>query len=307
MTTSTLEKAGSCPTCHYVMPSLVECAPMYFKDGFVVCAHCKARADLWQVVLDKATRLSMAPGWALANLRAGQTSFVETFETGRFYEVDLTKREVPADARILTRSYTGQGGDVTVMEWHPNAPPLRFQGTTLRLVGVPLGEGALPREGQVAISVVWIRNNDSDAWPFLVTAFEAAAARDYAPALVFAQSAVEISMMPLVESRLPLHASAERVDRFMTESLTFNHALNVVLPYLCGEKAVAQMPNSVRGALNKLRKKRNDIIHKGVKVASVTPEDAMEGLCAAAFGFEYMRYVGPRLSGTNGIAQKAQP
>ena len=59
------------------------------------------------------------------------------------------------------------------------------------------------------------------------------------------------------------------------------------------------MSDSVRGALNKMRKKRNDVIHEGVKIAAVTAEDAMEGLCAAAFGFEYMRYVGPKLLGEN--------
>ncbi|HEY6269484.1 MAG TPA: hypothetical protein VIX11_14365 [Candidatus Acidoferrum sp.] len=44
-----------------------------------------------------------------------------------------------------------------------------------------------------------------------------------------------------------------------------------------------------------MRKKRNNIIYEGAKAAAVTPEDAMQGLCAAAFGFEYMRYVGPIL------------
>ncbi len=293
---TTREAAGSCHSCHYLMPSLVDCSPLYFRDGFVRCDHCGEQVDLWQVMVDKATKLSIAPGWALASLGAGQTSFVMSIETGRYYQVELTTYDVPADAKILTRNYTGQGGDVTAMEWHTNAPPLRFPGTVLRLVGVPLGEGPLPRVGRVAINVVWIRNDESNARPYLVTAFEAAAAREYAPALVFAQSAVEITMMPQIEQRLRRHSSAKHVKNFMRDSLTYSYALNVVLPYLCGEAGIPQMPLAIRSALNKMRKRRNDIIHKGANNTTVAAPDVMEALCAANFGFEYMRFVEPLLS-----------
>jgi hypothetical protein len=213
-------------------------------------------------------------------------------ETGKFYSIELTNYGVPAGARILRRIYASQGGDVTAMEWHANAPPLRFPGTVLRLIGVPLGEAPLPRAGPVGINVVWIRAEDSDEWLYLVTAFEAAAARDYAPALVFAQSAIEVSMMPLIESRFRLHVSSKKVKRFTN----YSRALNVVLPYLCGEAGLAQMPTAVHNALEKLRERRNKIIHDGTKAAAIAPADAMEGLCAAAFGFEYIRYIRPRLT-----------
>jgi hypothetical protein len=62
------------------------------------------------------------------------------------------------------------------------------------------------------------------------------------------------------------------------------------------------MPDIVRLALDRMRKKRNTIIHEGVKAADVKAGDAMEGRCAAAFGFEYMRYVEPLLSGRNSKA-----
>jgi hypothetical protein len=188
----TIESAGSCLKCRYVLPRLVECAPLYFKDGFVTCSNCGERVDLWQAALDHATRLSLTGAGALASLGAGQTLFVIPMETGRYYSVELTDHGIPADAKVLRRIYTGQGGDVTAMEWHANAPPLRFPGTVLRLVGVALGEGPLPRVGRVSINVVWIRREGSDEWSYLVTAFESAAAGEYAPSLVFAQCAVEI-------------------------------------------------------------------------------------------------------------------
>lgn len=290
----TQEVAGSCPHCSYLMPRLVDCAPKYFRDGFVSCDHCGKQVDLWQAVLDRAVRMSIVPAWALANLGAGKTNLVIPMESGKYHEVDLCKHGVPADAKILARNYTGQTGNMTAVEWHANAPPLRFPGTTLRLLGVSF-EGPLPQTGRVGIAVVWIRGNESDAWPYLTTAFEAAAACEYAPSMVFAQSAVEISMMPVIEQRLSRHAPADRVENFMRDSLTYSHALNVVLPYLSAECRAPKMPDAVRGALNKLRKKRNAIIHKGAKAAAVSAGDTMEGLCAAAFGFEYMRYVSPTL------------
>src|SRR5713101_752878 len=210
-------------------------------------------------------------------------------ETGKHYVVDLTQYKIPADAKILSRRYTPQGGKqgaVSAVEWYPNDSTHRFRGTPLSLLAVPIMEGPLPRAGQVLVILTWVDADDADAWPYLARAFDSAASREYEPALVFAQSAVEISLMPVIKQRLRRHAAADRVENFMKDSLTYSHALNVVLPYMSAESGAPKMPDEVRGALNKMRKKRNDIIHEGAKVAAVTPEDAMEGLCAAAFGFE---------------------
>lgn len=251
---NTREAAGSCPHCTYLMPCLVDCAPEYFRDGSVDCNRCGKQVDLWQAVLDHAAGLSIVPAWALASLGAGQTNLVIQMKSGMFCEVDLCRHDVPSDAKILARNYTGQTGNITAVEWHANAPPLRFPGTTLRLLGVPFGEEPLPQTGRVAIAVVWIRRDDSDAWPYLVTAFEAAAASDYAPSLVFAQSAVEVSMMPVIKNRLQKHTSEKEVESFMRGSLTYEHALKVILPHLCGEAGVAQMPAAVRAARQTTRK-----------------------------------------------------
>jgi len=289
----TREVSGSCsnPACRYVLPRLVECAPAYFDQGYVMCSHCGDRVDLWSAALNHAIALSPT-GWALASLGAGQTSVVLPMESGRSYEVRLTDHGAPADAKILSTNYTGQTGNLTAIEWHGNSPQRRIQGTVLRLLAVPFGGDPLPCHGRVSISVVWMRGDDSPAWPYLTTAFEAAAARDYAPSLVFAQSAVEISMMPLIESRFRRHAPERQVSRFTN----YSRALHVILPYLCGEAGVAKMPDIVRNALDKLRDKRNEIIHRGIHAAAISPQAAMEGLCAAAFGFEYMRHIGPPLS-----------
>jgi CRP-like cAMP-binding protein len=168
-------------------------------------------------------------------------------------------------------------------------------GTEIQLYGIPLGEGTIPRTGNVAISVVWVRAEDSESWPYLVSAFESIALRDYAPAMVFAQSAVEIALMPMISKRLKRRAGAERVKAFMRDALTYGYALNVILPYLCGEIGATPMPDEVRGSLNKLRGFRNRIIHEGVKSSEISVEDVTEGIAAAAFGFEFTRYLEPLL------------
>jgi hypothetical protein len=292
----THEGSGSCPDCHYVLPRLVECASAYFENGHVVCEHCGKQVDLWRSVLDRATLLPVS--WALPWLGATHTSIVMPMETGKYYEIQLTAHGAPPDAKILSAGFAPQGGEnglVMALEWRPNNRSGRFVGTVLRVVAVPLMEGPVPRVGNVLVSVVWIRGEESDAWPYLVTAFEAAAASEHAPSMVFAQSAVEISMMPLIEKKFCQHASAEQVKRFMGDALKYGYALKVVLPYLCAEVGAVQMPEVIRGGLNKLRKKRNAIIHTGTKAAAVSAQDAMEGLCAAAFGFEFIRHIGPIL------------
>ena len=296
--THTFEGAGACPHCRYVLPRLVESAPIYFEKGSITCAHCGNEVDLWQAVLDHATRLSQVASWALESLGAAQTSAVIQMEAGKYYPVQLTDYGVPANAKILSRRYAPQGDEqsmVTALEWHPHDPAHRVKGTTLNLYAIPLFEGPVPRKGPVLIRITWIRTGESDAWPYFVTAFEAAAAGEYAPAMVFAQSAVEISMMPIIEKRFRRHASAEHVKQFMSNALTYGYSLNVVLPYLCAEAGTSQMPESIRGALNRLRKKRNAIIHQGTEGSAVTPKEAMEGLCPAAFGYEFIRHIAPVL------------
>jgi hypothetical protein len=291
---ATLEGAGSCFECRYVLPRLVDCAPAYFEKGFVTCKQCGRQVDLWQAALERATRLSVVSHWPLAHLGAARTSFVLPMETGKHYPIELTNYGIPANARILSRQCSPQGGEqgsVTAVEWHPNDPTHRIRGTLLPLLAVPVFEGPLPRVGPVGINITWVRGEASDEWPYLVTAFEAAAISDYGPSLVFAQSAVEISMMPLIENRFRLHVPEKKVKRFTN----YSRALNVVLPYLCGEAGLAQMPAAVHDALEKLRDRRNKIIHVGAQAAAISRANAMEGLCAAAFGFEYMRYVRPTL------------
>jgi hypothetical protein len=280
-----------------MMPPLTASAAEYFRTGGVVCTDCGNKADLWEVSLKYAKALRHGSG-ALTSLGAAQVSITIEMETDGYHEVDIAHHGAPQNARILSACYTSQGGrdgSVTALEWHGNSPSRRPIGTLLRLIGRPLGDGLLPRKGKVAIGVIYVREEDSDAWLYLVNAFESFSSRDYAPAMVFAQSAVEISMMPLIARRFERVSSVRRVKDFMRADLTYGHALNVVLPYFCRELDIPSMPEQILVSLNKLKKYRNSIIHEGKRSTAIAPEEVIEGITAAAFGFEFLRVVGPLL------------
>lgn len=198
----TLEYSGGCPGCNHGLPPLAKCASRYFQQGFIECGNCGSKVDLWKAALDRAIALDPALAWALESLGAGRTSFVMSMKTGDIYAIDLTQHGVPANAKIIARHYTTQGPQeslVSATERHHSNWAHRLKGTNLVLLAIPIMDGPLPRVGQVLISVTWIRTEESIASPYIVTAFEAAAAGDYGPSMVFAQAAVEVLMMPLVE------------------------------------------------------------------------------------------------------------
>jgi hypothetical protein len=289
------ETAGPCSNCTYALPPLSICAPDYFEKGHFLCHACGKAVDVWTAALQFSGSSRMLRPTSLGASRVDVT--VE-MTTHTYLEVDLKEHGIPEDAKVLSVVYNSvwnDVGSVYPIEGHGNVPIRKIQGTVLRLFGMPLGEGPIPRKGRVTILVTWVRANDSPAWPYLVTAFESSLVDESAPALVFAQSAVEISMMPVIEVCLKQHVGTNAVREFMRGTLTSDHALNILLPYLCGQSRAPKMPDTVRAALNRLRSKRNKIIHYGVSSESIRAEELTAGLTAAAFGFEFMRYVGPKL------------
>jgi len=296
---SALTHAGSCPQCHYVFPPIWEAAPAYFEQGYVTCTKCQAQADLWSVVLGRALIQPPIP-MCLVGLGATETHFTREIEANKYHEIDLTDVGIPADATVLQVGYTpqgGKGGAVFPIEWHGNVPQRRIVGNVLRLLGRAgvSGDGTVGSVCPVAIWVVWVHQEREDGWPYFVSAFEAFIDRQYDRVIVPAQSAVEISLMPVIRELLERHASVRHVKGFIGDGLTFGNVVNVVLPFVCGQAGIPKLPEDIRGSLNRLRGLRNSVVHSGTGSDKITAQQAAEGLCAAVFGFEYVRYARPRL------------
>jgi hypothetical protein len=101
--------------------------------------------------------------------------------------------------------------------------------------------------------------------------------------------------MPIIRESLVRHASVRHVEGFTGGRLTFGDVVNVLLPFMCGQVGIPKLPEDVRGSLNKLRELRNAVVHSGTSGSRITSQEAAEALCAAVFGFEYVRYVTPHL------------
>lgn len=296
-----LAHAGGCPQCHYVFPPIWAAAPAYFEQGSVECGECNSKADLWQVVLARICTNPFIPSLALEQIGATRTRFTHTIEADKYHEIPLDSVGIPSDARILQVGYTPQGsadgGVVFPIEWHGNVPQRRIS-NVLRLLGRPgvSGDGTVGTVCPVAIWVLWVhQDTKEDGWPYLLDAFDALVREEYDRVIVPAQSAVEIALMPVIRELLERHSSVDHVKGFMGDRLTFGNVINVVLPFMCAQAGVPKMPSALRGALNKLRQLRNDLVHKGERRASISKLESGEALCAAVFGFEYAKYARPQL------------
>lgn len=275
----------------YGLPALKDCAAAYFEHGFVRCPACGTDVDLWKNAVQFVRSME---GWeeALQALGATVTDFSEEIIGGKARTIRLTDYGVPEDAIVLAMMYTPKAGPVFPIEWHGNKTPQPLT-TTINVIGIsPEVSNA---RNQVGIRAVWVHKGSTDSWTHLTHAFEAFCTRQYSRVIVPAQSAVEICLMPIIRELLQRHASADNVKRFMEDGLTFGHAKNVLLPFFCAQAGIPPLPEAVRGSLNRLRKVRNDAVHRGLEQLAVSVEEAGEFLCAAAFGFEYVRYAGPLL------------
>jgi hypothetical protein len=135
-------------------------------------------------------------------------------EADKYHEIHLNTVGIPAEATVLQVGYTpqgGEGGAVFPIELHGNVPQRRIVRNVLRLLGRAMlsGDGTLGSVCPVSIWVVWVHQEKEDAWPYVVSAFEAFIDRHYDRVIVPAQSAVEIGLMPVVRELLERHASAE--------------------------------------------------------------------------------------------------
>ncbi len=293
----TRNHSGACPGCRFVIPALGEVSGTYFETGSVNCSNCGLAVDLWKVTLERVIRL---PGFtvSLAALGPRITYLKIRLLANETFELDLTRYGISQGATILLVNYTPQGGNCLPLETHGNIPPRRFRGTKIYLYGVQMrtSEG-IPIEEEfsgenISVMVLWAPVEDSDApWLYLVDAIEAVTFGRFSQAVVPAHAAAEISITPIVRSFLTKYSAGKDVERLLRQELSFSSVLNVVVPLVCALVGAKPLPDVIRGNLNALRKLRNEFMHKGVLPTAVDAKQVQILLCAAAFGFEYGKYL----------------
>ncbi len=283
-----------CSHCKHAFPPLAEVAPTFFESGRVVCSHCNRNVDLWKA----ACALAREPGassFTTTSLGAEQTSFLFELARGEHKELDLIAFGVPADATLLQLIFTPQGGDCFPILKHANSVSVRPLQTKMYVFGMPMDMGEAPGK-PISALVTWVRPaDDTESWIYLAEALDAMASRRYWHVILPGHVAFETSLMRVVKQGMEQRISKERVRDFLKNGLTSSVALNIILPLLCDLSGVKRLSDVIRGELNRLRDLRNQFVHEGLKKEEVSERLAGELLSAAVFGFEYLRYAGPRL------------
>ncbi len=261
------------------------------------CSRCGLAVDLWKATLEKVTRLA-AFASSLAALGARVTHLRFRLLANETVELDLTRHGISEGATVLAVIYTPQGDNCFPQETHANMPYRRFRGTKVYLHGLQMrtAEG-IPIEDEfsgdnISALVLWAPIDDSSApWLYLVDAMEALTLGRASQAIVPANAAAEISITPVVRSFLLRYAARENVERLLKQELGFSSILNVVLPLVCALVDAKPLPEEIRGSLNALRRLRNEFVHEGVLPNDIDPQQVRQMVCAAAFGFEYGKYL----------------
>jgi len=288
--------SAACPGCRYVIPALSDASGTYFEEGSVKCSKCGLAVDLWEATLERVIRLA-GLSVSLAALGPRVTYLKFRVPANKSVELDLTKYGIPEGATILLVSYTPHDNSLPI-ELHGNTPLRRFRGTKIHLYGIQTktSEG-VPNEEKVSgdnvsVMALWAPVEGSDApWLYLVDAIEAVTQGRFSQAIVPAHAAAEISITPIVRSFLIKYSASNDVERLLRHEMSFSSVLNIVVPLVCALVGAKPLPDVIRGNLNALRRLRNEFVHEGVLPTAVDATEVRKLLCAAAFGFEYGKYL----------------
>ena len=221
--------------------------------------------------------------------------FTVKLRSGERAHYKLTDYGVPQDARVLYVNYTPSGREGGVLfpaEIHGNVPTRPWPRHEVTLWPVPFGSARDLMENEVDVFVTWVpHTRHDDTWGRLVEAFQAYVAEGYTECLVPANVAVEASLTLYLTDYISKFVGRQWAERFLQEAATYSYQLNVVLPLITSFAGISPLPEQVRGLLNRLRDLRNQMAHRGKLDTELTKHEAAELLCAALFGFRYMRFI----------------
>jgi hypothetical protein len=227
---------------------------------------------------------------AFSPLGAKTTTFTVNARSNTRLRLDLTTYGIPENSLILAMNYTSIGAPLCPYNMHSNNPKQRSSDppTMLNVFVAPWPDGAA-LSGAISIAVVWLpHTRDNVAWHNLVSAFDAYVAADFQQMIIPANVAVEVRLTRFLSNHLTSIASTRTVESFLNDAATYSHQLNLLLPLLLTGLKKPLMSHLLRGNLNRLRKLRNDIAHRGETETALSRPEAAELLCSAFFGFKFL-------------------
>jgi len=79
----------------------------------------------------------------------------------------------------------------------------------------------------------------------------------------------------------------ERSTDFLNNAATYSYQLNILLPLLSDKISFPNLPTSIMGNLNRLKKLRNELAHKGSTV-NIDKKECANLLLSAVFCMSYL-------------------
>lgn len=265
----------------------------FFGADNLKCCSCGEPINLWDATV-QTIRDNFMLTHAFAYVGAQNTLFQFTLSPEKTARIDFGDFGVPNEARIVAVNFT-PGGSLFPLQWHSNQ--LVENQLTWGVEGPknlvnlwPASHKGEKAETRINCQVTWVdRSLDDWSKSNLIDAFSSYAKNSYKDAIIPANVAVETMVSRVMNSYLSGFVSNRRVNDFLDSNATYSSQLNVLLPVLAKLNDCPEMPNNIRGLLNRLRGFRNDLAHDGGLKQVLLKDEIAELLAAATFGVAYSR------------------
>jgi hypothetical protein len=263
----------------------------FFKGIHVSCESCRSDLNWWDAV-HRAIRENFMFNQAFSVLGANTNIIKVILRPNSRSCIKLSDHGIPFDARVLYVNYTPQGGGLFPLEIHGNVPRRKIIGDEIWLYPAILSNEQEASETEVAAMVTWVNHTTDEIDLVNITdAFEAYSNNQFLDSIVPANVAVESSLSKLLTNLINKYIPKKTTEEFLTNAATYSSQLNVVLPLIVSLLKLPELPENIRGSLNRLRKYRNQLAHNGTTKKPFAKEDASETLCAALFGLRYISLI----------------
>jgi hypothetical protein len=276
----------------------------YFEGQRPTCPACGKPVDWWDVFV-RTLREEQWPFNLFGLVGAHTSSLTTVLHPDSLTSLALHGNLIPEDGRILHVTYQVlTGGGLVPIEMHGTEPRFRKYEDNLNLYPVPLQVylPQLPKQDtEISVIVTWVSTDAPTEWSSLIQAVDALVIERFSEMVVPANVAVESKLTALLTAFLEdsVGISRDRVRTFLSDAATYSHQLNVMLPTFAKLTGAPPLSDRILGQLNRLRRLRNELGHRGRLSRPLDKKSAAELLAASLLAFHYLSVIEPWLRGAS--------
>ena len=259
----------------------------FFHNVSGLCPECKKPINLFDTVSDQMSENFMNSR-IYSFLGAKQVWFLVDLDEENGTDIDLIANGVPEESLLLHLNYTPQG-NLWPMEMNSNEPLKIYQGLKRHVRCVRVGDSStLKPQLNVVATFIEKDNSSFESLQQLIEASVFFGQGKYASSVIPANVAVELPLSQLMFKTFGPHVSDKKLEPFLNSVSTYSHQLNSLYPYVAAKEGFCLFDEKIVGHLNRLRKLRNEIAHKGTKDLKLEKKEVGQLLAAALFSNVYL-------------------